>query len=182
MISHPAISVSLNKKFIPGMDVIQYNHVFFTGPLDAYFNYCYGRLGYRTVNFEKGYADDDYQGTAQVNYCDQDVPYTRITEHKYFAPYEKHNGTVYFKEFSKEAMQGDVPYYPKRLEGDKALLKLYRAEAEKLHNVSFLGRLATYRYMDMHHVIGEALDFAKIFVESFKGNQSPPVFSNIESA
>ena len=180
IITHPSIAVSLNKKFNTGMDISEYDHVFFTGPLDSYFNYRYGRLGYRTVTFERGYAEGDYQGTAQVNYCDLNVPYTRITEHKHFAPWEKHGSTVYFKEFSKETTAHDVPYYPKRLERDKAILKLYRADAEKLHKISFLGRLATYRYMDMHHVIGEALDFANTFVQSYKGDQSAPVFSNIE--
>ncbi|MEP7106623.1 MAG: UDP-galactopyranose mutase [Ferruginibacter sp.] len=180
LVVHPFISISLNRKFVSGMNVTEYDHVFFTGPLDAYFNYRYGRLGYRTVTFEKGYADGDYQGGAQVNYCDLNFPFTRITEHKHFAPWEEHSRTVYFKEFSKETREEDVPYYPKRLKIDMGLLKLYRAEAEKLHKISFLGRLATYRYMDMHQVIGEALDFAKNFVASYKVNHPPPVFSNIE--
>lgn len=181
MITHPSIAVSLNKKFIPGMDVSEFGHVFFTGPLDAYFSYRHGRLGYRTVTFERGYAEDDYQGIAQVNYCDLDVPYTRITEHKHFAPWEKHTRTVFFKEYSTETTPEDVPYYPKRLESDKRLLKLYRTDAEKLNKISFLGRLATYRYMDMHNVIAEALDFSEKFIKSYYSNQAVPVFSNIES-
>ncbi len=181
IIDHPSIGVSLNKKFIPGTDdVSDYDHVFFTGPLDAYFNFIYGRLGYRTVTFEKFYAEGDYQGTTQVNYCDLEVPYTRITEHKHFTPWEKHPNTVYFKEYSTETSPEDVPYYPKRLQSDVALLMRYRAEAEKLDKVSFLGRLATYRYMDMHHVIGEALDFAKQFIATQKIHQPAPVFSNTE--
>lgn len=181
MISHPDIKISLNKKFISGMDVSEFDHVFFTGPLDAYFNHRLGRLGYRTVTFEKCYAEGDYQGAAQINFGDLDVPYTRITEHKHFAPWEKHNQSVYFKEFSKETSVDDIPYYPKRLESDKALLKLYRAEAEKLEKVSFIGRLATYRYMDMHHVIGEAMDFSERFIQLFNSNQKAPVFSNNEA-
>jgi len=180
IILHPSISVSLNKKFIPGMDVSGYDHVFFTGPLDAYFDHRHGRLGYRTVTFEKYYGEADYQGAAQVNYCDISVPYTRITEHKHFAPWEKHGSTVYFKEYSKETREGDIPFYPKRLASDKALLKLYRAEAESQQKVSFLGRLATYRYMDMHHVIGEALDFANKFAKHYQNGLGAPVFSNIE--
>ena len=107
-------------------------------------------------------------------------PYTRITEHKHFTPWEQHDKTVYFKEYSKETTENDVPYYPKRLAADKKLLKLYRDAAEKQEKVSFLGRLATYRYMDMHHVIGEALQLAKKIIESTKTNTPIPVFSNVE--
>ena len=181
MIEHPSINVTLNKKFLPGMGLNEYGHVFYTGPLDAYFNHCYGRLGYRTVTFEKGYADGDFQGTSQMNYCDEEIPYTRITEHKHFAPWEKHDKTVYFKEFSKETTAADIPYYPKRLYADKTLLKLYRDDAEKQIKTSFLGRLATYRYMDMHHVIGEAIDYAEIFIEHIIAHKPLPVFSNIET-
>jgi len=180
IIDHQAIKVILNKKFVPGRDPEEFDHVFYTGPIDAYFNYQFGRLGYRTVTFEKGYSEGDFQGTTQMNYCDLNIPYTRITEHKHFTPWEKHDQSVYFKEFSKETTAEDVPYYPKRLKADKEKLALYREEAEKQHNVSFLGRLATYRYMDMHHVIGEALDFASKFVEYHQTGQIAPVFSNIE--
>ena len=163
------------------MDLSNYDHVFFTGPLDAWFNFKYGRLGYRTVTFETHYADGDFQGTTQMNYCDENVPYTRITEHKHFTNWEQHDKTIYFKEFSKETEPSDIPYYPKRLENDKSLLLQYRKDAENLHQVSFLGRLATYRYMDMHHVIGEALQFARQFLDSVKTNHPLPVFPNKES-
>ncbi len=180
MMEHKNIQVTLNKKFEPGMDISGYDHIFYTGPLDAWFNYKHGRLGYRTVTFEKFYADGDYQGTAQMNYCDVDVPYTRITEHKNFANWEQHDKTIYFKEFSKETEPSDIPYYPKRLEKDKVLLMQYRNDAEALQGVSFLGRLATYRYMDMHHVIGEALNFSNAFLHAIKSGNRPPVFSNTE--
>jgi UDP-galactopyranose mutase len=180
MIDNTRIHVTLGKKFIPGTDVSNYTHVFYTGPLDAYFNHCFGRLGYRTVTFEKNYAEGDHQGLSQMNYCDEDVPYTRITEHKHFTPWEQHEKTVYFKEFSKETTDNDEPYYPKRLQDDKVLLKKYRDEAVKQTGVSFLGRLATYRYMDMHHVIGEALTFASDVISSINEKKSLPVFSNEE--
>ena len=180
LLDHPNITVTLNKKFDSSDDVSGYDHVFFTGPLDQYFQYKYGRLSYRTVYFEKGYAEGDYQGNAVINYCNQEVPYTRVHEHKHFTPWEQHDQTVYFKEYSKETTETDIPYYPKRLANDKEKLHRYRDEAEKLANVSFLGRLATYRYMDMHHVIGEALDFSKKFFEAVAGNQKPPVFPNQE--
>jgi UDP-galactopyranose mutase len=180
MIDHPLIITSLNKKFTPEMDLQVFDHIFYTGPIDAYFNYQFGRLGYRTVTFEKGYSNTDFQGTTQMNYCDLDVPYTRITEHKHFTPWEKHDKSVYFKEYSKETSGQDQPFYPKRLKADKEKLLLYRAEAEKQSHVSFLGRLATYRYMDMHHVIGEALDFARNFEDNYQKGQNVPVFSNVE--
>lgn len=182
MIDFPSIQVSLNKKYSPGMDMSNYDHVFYTGPLDAYFDFKYGRLGYRTVTFEKSYANGDYQGLSQMNYCDEAVPFTRIAEHKHFTPWEQHEKTVYFKEFSKETGEEDLPYYPKRLAVDKELLLKYRQDAALLSKVSFLGRLATYRYMDMHHVIGEAMVFSQDFIASFQRGQAAPVFSNTESA
>lgn len=182
ILDHPSIQVTLNKKFNPGTDLSAYDHVFYTGPIDAWFEYKYGRLGYRTVTFEKFYTEGDFQGTSQINYCDLDTPHTRITEHKHFAYWEQHEKTICFKEFSKETGPEDIPYYPKRLEADKRLLMQYRAEAESLQRVSFLGRLATYRYMDMHHVIGEALGFAGRFIESNLTGGRPPVFPNAENS
>jgi UDP-galactopyranose mutase len=180
LIDHPGITVTLNKKFEPSMDISEYDHVFYTGPIDAWFKFKYGRLGYRTVTFETHYADGDFQGTTQMNYCDEDVPYTRITEHKHFTNWEQHDKTIYFKEFSKETEPSDIPYYPKRLEQDKNLLLQYRKDAETLQQVSFLGRLATYRYMDMHNVIGEALNFAKSFLDAVNTGNNLPVFPNTE--
>ena len=162
------------------MDVSTYDHVFFTGPIDAWFNFKYGRLGYRTVTFETQYADGDFQGTAQMNYCDEKIPYTRIIEHKHFTYWEQHNKTILYKEFSKETEASDIPYYPKRLAPDKELLLKYRKEAESLNQVSFLGRLATYRYMDMQHVIAEALDFSQSYIYAVNNAKTPPIFPNIE--
>jgi len=179
-IDNERIHVSLSKKFSSNTDVSGYDHIFYTGPIDAWFDYKYGRLGYRTVTFETIYGDGDMQGVTQMNYCDPDVPHTRITEHKHFTYWEQHDKTICFKEFSKETGLDDIPYYPKRLHDDKALLLKYRADAESLLRTSFLGRLATYRYMDMHHVIGEALEFSKIFISSKLKNTIPPVFPNRE--
>jgi UDP-galactopyranose mutase len=180
MIDNRAIQIILNKKFAPGPDSLGFDHVFYTGPIDAYFDYLHGRLGYRTVTFEKQYAIGDYQGSSQMNYCNENVPYTRITEHKHFAPWEQHEKTVYFTEFSKETSIDDVPFYPKRLSMDKELLKKYRELAEMQTGVSFLGRLATYRYMDMHHVIDEAMLLAKQFLSSVSEKTKIPIFPNEE--
>jgi len=182
MIHHPNIQLTLNKKFDSTTDTSAYDHVFYTGPLDAYFNHEFGRLGYRTVVFEKGYADGDLQGTTQMNYCDENIPHTRITEHKHFTPWEQHDTTIFFTEFSKETTPQDVPYYPKRLAADMKLLQQYRQKAMSQKQVSFLGRLATYRYMDMHHVIGEALQFAAGFVAAVQSGQPVPIFPNTEPA
>ena len=180
LIVDPKIKVELNKKFDPASDTSAYDHVIYTGPVDAWFNFKYGRLGYRTVTFEKFTELGDHQGVTQVNYCDEDVPYTRIAEHKHFTPWEAHDKTVYFKEYSKETTADDIPYYPKRLQADKDLLMKYRADAAKLTGVSFLGRLATYRYMDMHHVIGEALNYSNDFINSIINKIPLKVFPNNE--
>lgn len=180
MIEHERISVHLNRKFSGSTDVNNYTHIFYTGPIDAYFNYEFGRLGYRTVTFEKGYANGDYQGLAQMNYCDTSVPFTRIVEPKFFTPWEKHDKTIYIKEYSKETTEQDIPYYPKRLENDKKILQQYRTKADTLKGVSFLGRLATYRYMDMHHVIGEAYNFSELFHQNYQDQSPLPVFPNTE--
>ena len=181
LLSNSKIKVSLNKKFNrqdikPG----EYDHIFYTGPIDSFFGYSHGRLGYRTVVFEKHLAEGDYQGAAVINYCNEEIPYTRVHEHKHFTPWEQHEKTVYFKEFSKETTETDMPYYPKRLKADKEILLAYREEALKLQGVSFLGRLATYRYMDMHHVIGEALDMSVKIIEASNSGAANPVFPNKE--
>ena len=181
LLDHPSTKIYLEKKFHSSESANEYDHVFYTGPIDAYFNFEFGRLGYRTVTFESSIHEGDYQGVTQMNYCDENIPFTRITEHKHFTPWEQHSKSIIFKEFSKETTEEDIPYYPKRLRKDKELLDKYRSKANSLQKVSFLGRLATYRYMDMHHVIGEALDFSKVFLEAFQSNKSLPVFPNIET-
>ncbi|RYG52959.1 MAG: UDP-galactopyranose mutase [Chitinophagaceae bacterium] len=166
MIAHKNISLNLNKKFDPQNLPTLYDHIFYTGPIDAFFNYEHGRLGYRTVKFERLSSNGDFQGTSQMNYCDENVPFTRISEHKHFTPWEKHDKSIYFKEFSKETIAGDIPYYPKRLAADKVLLNAYRNLANNETKVTFIGRLGTYRYMDMHQVIDEALIISEDFIKS----------------
>lgn len=180
ILDHPAISVRLGVPFDPQARP-ECDHLFYTGPLDAYFGYSAGRLGYRTVTFERGEAEGDYQGNAVLNYGDPAVPYTRVHEHKHFTPWEEHAKTVYFHEYSKETEPDDPPYYPKRLDKDHCLLGEYRRLAEQEKGVSFLGRLATYRYMDMEKVIGEALAFADTCLTAFQADSAqPPTFPNTE--
>lgn len=181
MINDKRITLRLNTKFEPAAPPANFTHIFYTGPIDAFFQYKHGRLGYRTVKFEKFVSTGDHQGVAQMNYCDVEVPYTRIAEHKHFTPWEEHAQTVYFKEYSSETGVKDEPFYPKRLEDDKRILTSYREEAHHLKNISFLGRLATYRYMDMHNVIDEAIDFASLFLKSSREGAPLPVFPNVET-
>ncbi|GAT31770.1 UDP-galactopyranose mutase [Terrimicrobium sacchariphilum] len=181
ILDHPAIKVHLQTRFDPSeLASPKYDHYFYTGPIDAFFQYSEGRLGYRTIEFEKIDAEGDYQGAAVLNYPDPAIPWTRMHEHKHFTPWESHERTVVFREFSKETGPLDTPYYPKRLAADKRLLAKYRSLAEALTNVSFLGRLATYRYMDMETVIGEALDFSERFLLAARSGTTPPVFPNDE--
>lgn len=180
LLDNPRIHVQLNKKFLSSENVSEYEHVFYTGPIDDYFNCEFGRLGYRTVTFESSVHTGDFQGVAQMNFCDEAIPYTRITEHKHFTPWQHFEKTIIFKEYSKETDKGDIPFYPKRLQKDKFLLNQYRQKAETLSNISFLGRLATYRYMDMQHVIAEAIEFSKVFLSAFYSRQTAPVFPNKE--
>jgi UDP-galactopyranose mutase len=160
LLDHPAIEVRVGQRLDPS-DRSQFDHLFWTGPLDAYFGHELGRLQYRSLVFERFDATGDYQGNPVLNYCEESVPWTRISEHKHFAPWEEHDKTVCFREYSKLAEGADIPYYPLRLEGDKTMLRSYMDAAAKTRGVSFVGRLATYRYLDMHVVIGESLDLAK---------------------
>ena len=169
MFSGNKVNIKLNTKFIPSKsDAKKFDYVYYSGPIDEYFNYCYGQLGYRTVKFEKEIYDGDFQGCPQVNYCDAIIPYTRITEHKHFAPFEKHEKTVVFKEYSVDTNKELIPYYPKRLPKDIDLLEKYILLSEKEKNVIFVGRLAKYKYMDMHQVIGESLELSKNFINKIK--------------
>ena len=154
----------------------EYDHVFYSGPLDGYFDYELGRLGYRTLDFERFTHEGDYQGCAVMNYGEEAVPYTRITEHKHFAPWENHAGTVITHEYSRLCEAGDIPYYPIRLVQEKALLSDYVALAEQTAGVSFVGRLGTYRYLDMDVTIREALDTARGFLAAREQDTQPPAF------
>jgi UDP-galactopyranose mutase len=160
ILDHENIEVQLGEKFDPAFKD-QFDHVFWSGPIDAYYNFELGRLQYRSLQFERFDAEGDYQGNPVINYCEARVPYTRITEHKHFAPWETHEKTVCFKEYSKLAEPRDTPYYPLRLEKDKALLRQYMDRIQGEPGITFIGRLGTYRYLDMHVVIGESLDLAK---------------------
>ncbi|MBK4214372.1 UDP-galactopyranose mutase [Paracoccus caeni] len=175
ILDHPNITVELNTAFSPDMVDAQ-DQVFWSGALDGYFEYKLGRLGYRTLDFERFTHHGDYQGCAVMNYGDRDVPFTRITEHKHFAPWESHDGSVCYREYSRAAEPGDIPYYPIRLVEEKALLEEYISLAEATPGVTFVGRLGTYRYLDMDVTIREALDTADAFLAAAAGEKTMPAF------
>ncbi|WP_420849919.1 UDP-galactopyranose mutase [Phaeobacter piscinae] len=176
ILDHPGITVKLETVFDQSQ-AADYDHVFYSGPLDGYFDYQLGRLGYRTLDFERFTHQGDYQGCAVMNYGEESVPYTRITEHKHFAPWESHDGSVCYREFSRAAEPEDIPYYPIRQVEEKALLGEYVALAEQAEGVTFVGRLGTYRYLDMDVTIREALDTARGFLAAAEaGNRAPAFF------
>ncbi|MUO79990.1 UDP-galactopyranose mutase [Agrobacterium vitis] len=157
------VEVHLNRPFSP-VEKDDFDHVFYSGPLDAWFDYREGRLPYRTLDFEILRGEGDFQGNAVVNYCGSDVPYTRITEHKHFSPWETHEKTICYKEYSRSCTEKDIPYYPVHLTGLSDNLTRYQELATVEKNVTFVGRLGTFRYLDMDVSIAEALDCAKKFV------------------
>ena len=176
ILDHPRITVKLNTQFDPS-EADQWDHVFWSGPLDGWFNFNLGRLGYRTLDFEKFSHDGDYQGCAVMNYGDENVPHTRITEHKHFSPWESHDGSILYRETARACGPDDIPYYPIRLVAEKSLLADYVGAADTAGNVTFVGRLGTYRYLDMDVTIREALDLSAAWQDARTNAQPLPRFS-----
>jgi UDP-galactopyranose mutase len=163
MLDHPNITVHLNSMF-ERQHATDYQHTFYSGPIDAWFDNSEGRLGYRTLDFISQRVTGDFQGNAVINYGEEKVAWTRISEHKHFAPWEDHDKTIVFKEFSRFCDEEDIPYYPIRLVKDKSQLAQYLKLAKAERTTTFVGRLGTYRYLDMHVTIKEALDVAQRFI------------------
>ena len=137
--------------------------VVFTGAIDEYYGYRFGKLEYRTVRFETETLDtSNYQGNAVVNYTEREVPYTRVIEHKHFemfgADVDNCPKTVISWEYSSEWTEGSEPYYPVNDEKNNALYHKYKELADKETNVIFGGRLAEYKYYDMHHIVEKVLN------------------------
>ena len=164
ILDHELIEVRLGASYDPN-SAAQWRHTFYSGPIDRYFDFRQGRLGYRTLKFEREVHEGDYLGAAIMNYGDSEVPYTRITEHKHFAPWETHSQTVIVKEYAAQCEVGDVPYYPIRLVKEKKMLREYQDLADAVkEEVTFMGRLGTYRYLDMDVTIAEALKVAQEYL------------------
>ena len=140
--------------------------IVFTGKIDEYYNYCFGKLEYRTVRFEEELHDiPNYQGNAVVNYTEAEIPYTRIIEHKHFEMFGddvvKVDKTVISKEYSTEWKDGMEPYYPVNNDKNNNLYLKYKALADKEQDVIFGGRLAEYKYYDMAPIVEQVLNLFK---------------------
>lgn len=134
--------------------------IVYTGAIDEFYNYKYGALGYRRVEFEQEILDiENFQGNAVVNYTAADIPYTRIIEHKHFE-YSKSEKTVISREYPRSWQQGDEPYYPINDDDSRVKFAKYKALGDAEENVIFGGRLGEYKYYDMDDVIKSALDKA----------------------
>ncbi|AEC18154.1 UDP-galactopyranose mutase [Gallibacterium anatis] len=161
------IEVKLNADFFQNKEyyLSLADKVVFTGMIDEFFDFRYGRLDYRSLKFENDLLDtDNYQGNAVVNYTEENIPYTRIIEHKYFE-FGKQKKTLITKEYSKEYTDGDEPYYPINDQKNNELYLKYKLLADQQDKVIFGGRLAQYKYFDMHNIIAEALDCVSKFLK-----------------
>lgn len=158
------------EKLLDGIDVLlntdyftsnlpEYNKLIYTGPIDKFFDYKFGELEYKTTKFDhKKLNTDNYQGIAMMNYTDKEVPYTRTIEHKHFEGVDTDNTWVTW-EYPEPYDRTKEPYYPVNDPDNTKKFIKYKKEAEKLKNVLFGGRLAEYKYYDMHQVIESALNF-----------------------
>jgi UDP-galactopyranose mutase len=167
MLSHKNIKIMLNTDYKEIIDIIPYKNLIFTGPVDEYFNYCYGKLPYRSLEFKFETIDKEvFQPTGTVNYPNEQL-YTRITDFKYITG-QVHPKTAIVYEFPKA--EGD-PYYPVPRPENAELYKKYQQLASTMKNTYFVGRLATYKYYNMDQVVAQALTiFKKIMQEQKEGN------------
>jgi UDP-galactopyranose mutase len=153
MLAHPNIKVMLNTDYREVVDLLPWKHMVYTGPVDAFFNYKHGKLPYRSLQFKHvTVAQEEFQPVGTVNYPN-DYGYTRISEFKHITG-QKHPSTSVVYEYP--CAEGD-PYYPVPRPENAALYRLYEAEADAMENVTFVGRLATYKYYNMDQVVGQSL-------------------------
>ena len=182
MADHPGIEVHTDTDFF---DTDQPWHrdavlgrlpVVYTGPVDRFFDYAHGELGWRTVDLEHEVVRvGDFQGTSVMNYPDPDVPYTRILEFRHFHPERNYpsDRTVITREYSRFAGVDDEPYYPVNTPTDRERLLAYREAAKSVPNVLFGGRLGTYQYLDMHMAIAAALSLVDNVIEPHVRDGAP---------
>ncbi len=161
MADHPNIEVLLNQDFFDlKSELVGQVPIVYTGPIDRYFDYQFGELGWRTLDFESEVLDTgNFQSTSVVNYSDLDTSFTRIHEFRHLHPEREYqNETTYIsREYSRFASRDDEPYYPVNTDGDRTKLNQYRALMNNEDNVWFGGRLGSYQYLDMHMAIASAL-------------------------
>ena len=163
------IDVKLNTDFFENREELENmaEKIVFTGMIDEFYDYKFGTLEYRSLKFEhETLEEENYQGNAVVNYTEYDIPYTRIIEHKHFE-YGNQPKTVITREYPATWNKGDEPYYPINNDENNELYSKYKELADKEENVIFGGRLAEYKYYDMHNVIEKALEAVnKEFIEN----------------
>lgn len=162
MLDHQNIKVDLNVDFFDNKlyFVKNYDHVVYTGKIDQFFEYKEGMLEYRSLKFKEEYHDNTFQGNAQVNFANLDIPHTRIVEHKFFLNTNvKHSIVTY--EYPDDYTQDKIPYYPIEDEKNKFLYEKYRSMAESMNNITFGGRLGTYSYLNMDQIIAKAMNESK---------------------
>jgi UDP-galactopyranose mutase len=164
MADHPNIEVSLNQDFFDyKSELVGQVPIVYTGPIDRYFDYEYGELGWRTLDFESEIVrTGNYQNTSVVNYSDLDVPFTRIHEYRHLHPERdyQNDSTYISREYSRFASKDDEPYYPVNTDADRKKLIEYRILIDGEKDVCFGGRLGSYQYLDMHMAIASALGFS----------------------
>ena len=161
MLSHRNIKIMLNTDYKDIIDIIPYKNLIFTGPVDEYFNYCYGKLPYRSLEFKFETIDKEvFQSTGTINYPNEQL-YTRITDFKYLTG-QVHSKTAVVYEFPKA--EGD-PYYPVPRPENAELYKKYQQLASTMKNTYFVGRLATYKYYNMDQVVAQALSTYKKIIQ-----------------
>lgn len=154
MLDHPNIDILLDTDFKAVRESIAHRHLIYCGPIDEYYDFRFGHLPYRSLRFQHETVQQaEYQPVAVVNFPDQSVPYTRITEYKHLTG-QTHPLTSISYEFPCD--DGD-PYYPVPRPENAELYKRYKALADETANVTFLGRLGTYKYYNMDQVVGQAL-------------------------
>ena len=161
MLSHPNIKIMLNTDYKEIIDIIPHRQLIFTGPIDLYFDYCYGKLPYRSLEFKFETIDSEYYlPTGTVNYPNEQL-YTRITDFKYLTG-QKHPKTAVVYEYPRA--EGD-PYYPVPRAENAEIYKKYQQLASTISNTYFVGRLATYKYYNMDQVVAQALTTFKKIVQ-----------------
>ena len=178
MLKSPNIELHLGVDYFDIADQIRPDQlVIYTGPIDRFFRYRCGELGWRTVDFAREVHDvADFQGTSVINYADADVPFTRIHEFRHLHPerdYREPKTTIY-REYSRFAGRDDEPYYPINTAADRAILSGYRMMMDKRPNIIFGGRLGSYKYLDMHQAIGAALKTFETEVMAFLARREMP--------
>ncbi len=179
LLDHPLIRLQLGSVLSRNGFPDRHDHIVFTGPLDEWFEHEHGRLPYRSLRFEHSEIDGTLQDTAVYNYNDVSVPYTRITEHKHFEPWKTFSKSILSREFSFECGPDDTPYYPVNLANGSALLDHYMGKARQLKGITFVGRLASFRYLDMDQAIGEAIDAARNIIEADRQGIEPAAFPHL---